>query len=490
MDRPPGLAVTTGISTVETHVSTLFFTADRVFKLKKSVRSGFLDFTTAAARRDACRREVELNRRLSPDVYLGVADLTMDGEDLDHFVVMQRMPPERRLAELLDDARVDTHLGRLADLLARFHAAAARGPEIDAAASPASVRELWRTGHDQLQPFTGTVLAADDVDRMWMLAAEFVDGRGGLIEARVEAGRACDGHGDLLAEDIFCMDDGPRVLDCLEFDDQLRYGDVLADVAFLAMDLERLGRPDLGTLFLRLYQDASGDSWPEALAHFHLAYRAHVRSKVACLRQQQGDDAATEQARTLHSMALAHLERARGRLVLVGGAPGTGKTTLARNLAQAIGAVHLSTDALRDQVVPADAGPAGHLHTGRYAPDRVGAVYDELLARADRSLRGGERVVLDASWSTVSGREEARRIARAASVPLTEICCVVPDAVARERIEHRSRRGGDSSEVTPVIAGQLAAQREPWPEAAVVDTSSDPEASLRVAVELLGEVRR
>ena len=127
-------------------------------------------------------------------------------------------------------------------------------------------------------------------------ARRYLDGRGQLFAARIAHEKVRDGHGDLLADDIFCLDDGPRILDCIEFDDRLRYGDVLADVAFLAMDLERVGAADLGVRFLAWYREFAAENYPETLAQHYIAYRAHVRAKVACLRAGQGDAAASDQA--------------------------------------------------------------------------------------------------------------------------------------------------------------------------------------------------
>lgn len=458
------------LTVVETHISTLFFVGDRVFKRKKPLRNAFVDFSTEAARDAACHREVELNRRLAPKVYLGVADLSLDGEELDHFVVMARLPVERRLSALLGEPDVHERLDDVAHLLARFHREARRGPDIDEACTRDALAELWRTGVEQLRPFVPEILDPQSVERMGQLAAEFLAGRGELVDQRLRDARACDGHGDLLAEDIFCMDDGPQILDCLEFDDRLRYGDVLADVAFLAMDLERLGRPDLGRSFLDRYRELSGDRWPESLADFHIAYRAHVRAKVTCLRHAQGDPTALEPARALHAQSLQHLLAARGHLVAVGGASGTGKSTVARALAERLGAIHLSTDDLRSEVTPRSAGEAGSLHSGRYEPEQRDRVYDELIGQAGRLLAAGERVVADASWAGTLHRTALEATARHASVPLAEVCCTCPPEVAGARIARRRAEGTDSSEVTPELATRLAAERDPWPDAIVLDT--------------------
>ncbi len=231
----------------ETHTGVVFFVGDRAYKLKKPVHYGFVDFRSREARLAACRREVELNRRLAPDVYLGVADvLDAGGRACDHLVVMRRLPEDRRLADLVAaGAPVEAELGRLARLLAEFHAGADRSARADEAAGSEALTRRWAANSAEMARLVGPVFDAGVVDRVDRLARRYLAGRGPLFGDRVAAGRACDGHGDLLAEDIFCLEDGPRVLDCLEFDDGLRLGDVLADVAFLAMDLERLGRPEL-----------------------------------------------------------------------------------------------------------------------------------------------------------------------------------------------------------------------------------------------------
>lgn len=473
----------------ETHSGVVFFYGERAYKLKKPLDLGFLDFRSREARLAACRREVELNRRLAPDVYLGVADVVdPSGELCDHMVVMRRMPDERRLAELVTGGvDVGYELDAIARLLAHFHATAERGPAIDAAAGVDALSRRWKANTAELQRFVGRFVTADAVAAVDALAARYLEGRQALFDRRVAAGRARDGHGDLLADDIFCLDDGPRVLDCLEFDDALRFGDVLADVAFLAMDLERLGRADLAKAFLAAYRRETGDSWPESLAHHHIAYRAQVRAKVAAIRAAQRGRPA-EQAVALLDLARRHLEEGRVRLIVVGGLPGTGKSTLAAALGETLGAVVLRSDVIRKELagLAPDRSAAAAFGEGIYGTGATIAAYREMLARAEVALGLGETVVLDASWADTARRDEARRTAAAAAADVVELCCVAPASVAADRIRLRAQRGGDASDADESIATAMAQLADPWPEAICIDTDADRRDVVRSAVAAIG----
>ena len=474
----------------ETHSGLVFFVGDRAYKLKKDVDLGFLDFTSRETRLAACRREVELNRRLSPDVYLGVADvLDAAGEPCEHLVVMRRMPADRRLSTLvLEGAPVHEALDDLAGMIARFHATAERSPEADRAAGRDALAGRWAANTAGLGPLAGRFVDASAVKAIDALARHYLAGREPLFEARVAAGRARDGHGDLLADDIFLLDDGPRVLDCLEFDDALRFDDVLADVAFLAMDLERLGRPDLAEQFLAAYRAASGDTWPASLAHHHIAYRAQVRAKVSAIRADQGVPDSAEKAQALLRLALAHLQAGRVRLVLVGGLPGTGKSTLARGIGQVTGAVVLRSDVVRKELSGlAPDQPAGaRYQAGIYAPDTTAAVYGELVRRAEHALRRGEIVVLDASWTDDAVRADARRVADETASDVIELRCVVPAEVAAARMGARAAAGGDASDADRAIAAAMTATADPWPTSTALDTIADPDDVLQAALAQIG----
>lgn len=470
----------------ETHVSTLFFVGDRVFKRKKPVKLDFLDFSTAAERGRACRREVELNRRLAPDVYLGVADvLGADGLPCDYAVVMRRMPDQRRLSTLVQgQASVDGCVREVAREIAAFHARAETSTVIAAAASVDAVRANWESSFATMQPFVGSLLDAAVAARIEQLARRYLDGRGPLFADRIANTKVRDGHGDLLADDIFCLDDGPRILDCIEFDDRLRYGDVVADIAFLAMDLERVGDAALGARFLAWYREFAAETYPETLAQHYIAYRAHVRSKVACLRAGDGDATAGEQAVHLLRMTDDHLTRGRVALALVGGLPGTGKSTLAGGLADRLGWTVLRSDELRKDL-------AGLGHATRAAEEYGEGLYDErmtamtyraLLDRARVLLELGEPVILDASWSASARREQAAALARETSSDLIELRCDAPIEVAKHRLAARARARTDASDATGAIAARMAETTEAWPTAVTIDTSGGREDAVTAAL--------
>lgn len=463
----------------ETHIGVVFLVGDLVYKLKKPVNLGFLDFSTRERRLAACRREVELNRRLAPDVYLGVAEVSdVDGASGDPLVVMRRMPDDRRLSTLvLAGAPLDDTITRLARLLAAFHASAERGPHVDTEGTREALSDRWEASFAQVDEVAGGVLDPDLLTETKRRTRDFLAGREALFASRVAAGRIVDGHGDLIADDIFVLDDGPRVLDCIEFDDRLRRLDGLDDVAFLAMDLERLGRPELGARLLDRYAEHTADPAPAALRAHYVAYRAFVRVKVACLRHAQGDASAAAEARAYADLADRHLRRGEVRLVLVGGLPGSGKTTIAGLLADQLGAVLLSSDRVRKELVGLD--PVRHevapYRAGIYTPEHTERTYAELLRRAEELLGRGESVVLDASWSAAEGRDRAQEVAFRTHSALVPLRCDAPALVTDARLRTRT---GSLSDADPTIAHAMAEDMTPWPEATVVDTSGDPTTAL------------
>lgn len=460
----------------ETHVSWVFFTPDRAYKLLKPVRFAFLDLSDRSDRIAATDREIELNRGFAPDVYLGRADVIEEGELVERMIVMRRLPASRRLAALVDDDDLADHLRAVARRIAAIHAAA---PVV--APAPMATRERvganWADNFSAIEQFVPTVVARADFDHVRQMVEDYLGHRDALFGERIEQGYVRAGHGDLIAEDVFCLDDGPRILDCLAFDDDLRVSDVLNDIAFLVMDVHRLAGPEPAALLLGWYQEYSGERHPASLAHHYIAYRAHVRTKVACLRSGQGDPASAAIAREHHALAAHHLERARIRLVLIGGGVGTGKSTLASRVARRYGYVHLATDEIRRDLGGIPRGehrivPPG---TGLYAPAEVDAVYREQRREAESLLRRGHGVVLDASFTSAAHRAAAARLAADCGAELTEIECVVGADVARARVAERFDDPTNTSDATVGLVDDVAARFDPWPSAVRVDTDAPPD---------------
>ena len=468
----------------ETHVSWLVFVGDHVYKIKKPVRFDFVDLRDESARTRACRAEVELNRRLSPDVYEGVGTFSQPNGQVEPVVVMRRLPDERRLAVLVaeDDPDLGRQIDWIAATLAGFHRQAERGSDIDRDCGPAATRRLWQTNLAEMRTIATGVLAAGEIDLVQQLSEQYLVGREELFDRRVAAAHAVDGHGDLLADDIFCLEDGPRLLDCLEFSDTLRHVDTLSDVASLAMDIERLGRADLAARLLGAYTAASGDSWPASLAHLYIAYRATVRAKVACIQAHTGHPQAAVLAQELMNLARRHLESGAVRLVLIGGLPGTGKSSLAQALNPAAGWTVLRSDEVRKELAGQGGPGAAPLGMGIYQAEMTAAVYSELLGRSERLLRTGQSVVLDASWMRRCWRDAARTLGARTNSRLVELRCHAPAPIAESRILRRANQGHDPSDATAPIARAMALTFEPWPEATTIDTTGSPGQTLATAL--------
>ncbi|MCV7151342.1 bifunctional aminoglycoside phosphotransferase/ATP-binding protein [Mycolicibacterium pyrenivorans] len=454
----------------ETHTGVVVLLGDRAYKAKKPVVTDFLDFSTTASRERACQHEVALNRRLAPDSYLGVAHVTdPQGGPAEPVIVMRRHADADRLStRVKSGAPVHEQLRAIATVLARFHSVAERGPAIDTQGTADAVWARWQQNLRELEGYSD-VVAPDAVRDAARMAGRFVAGREPLFTRRIAERHILDGHADLLADDIFCLPDGPALLDCLEFDDRLRHVDGIDDAAFLAMDLEFLGRKDLADFFLEEYMRCSGDPAPRVLADFYVAYRAVVRAKVDCVRVTQGHREASDDARRHLDIALEHLSAGTVRLIIVGGGPGSGKTTLSKALAAEIGATVISTDDVRRQLQAEGvvSGAAGELNAGLYSPSNVALVYDEVLRRARESLGGGHSVVLDGTWREAQQRDRAHELGRQASVPVVELRCSVPVSEAAARVGHRPRSNSDA---TPDIATALGDAGAAGREAHVIDT--------------------
>lgn len=469
---------------IETHISHVFLAGDYAYKLKKPVDFGFLDFTTPARRRAACEQELELNRRLAPDIYLAVvpvchgaggyriapAGCASDEAVAEVAVRMRRMPQDGMLDRLAAAGRLTpAHMVDIARQLSAFHARAARGPHIEKYGHLACVRAPVEQNFAQTAPYVGRVVSAERCDRLHEAAAEFLDRHGEWFEARVRAGRIVDGHGDLHLRNMCLVEGRVVIFDCIEFNPQLRAGDVMSDIAFLTMDLDHRRLPELGNRFLNEYLERSRDYAGLLLLDFYQAYRACVRGKVLCFETDRRPPAATEAAEYF-ALAERYLTPRRGGLLITCGVSGSGKTTLARQLAARLGAVVVRSDAVRKHLagVPLDLRAA---ESGRdiYDPDTTARTYAALLGHAREVLASGRWAILDAVYGRAGERTAAAALARELGVPFGILYCTAPHPELRRRVAQRTAAGNDISDATvAVMEAQLARFEPPRPDEAAI----------------------
>lgn len=450
------------VEVVETHASVVFIAGGHVYKLKKPVDFGFLDYSTLARRRLMCQLEVQLNRRLAPNVYLGVKELVQvgdefqfggTGETVEYLVHMRRLPDEATLAALVERDTIDERqIDAIASIIGRFHQRMPRSPEIDRWGRPAAIERNVEENFEQIQPFAGRSIPSETYDHIAGYARGFLAEQQGLLNQRVLDGMIRDGHGDIRGDHVYLLDE-VTIIDCIEFNDRIRYGDVATDVGFLAMDLDARNRPDLSGRLISAYTAASGlDVAP--VIDFYRSYRAVVRGKVASFRLDQDGLADSERTQILREARryfhLAHRYSAadRGpRLILMSGLTGSGKSTLAREIAGVLPAAVIDSDTTRKQLAglsPTDREHAGY-GEGIYSDEMTGRVYLELLTRARRLLDRGQTVILDATYTRRADRRKAQELALELGAQFLIIHCEAPEEVTRSRL---SEREGDPASVS------------------------------------------
>lgn len=490
----------------ETHLSWVFLTRDRAYKLRKPVRHPFVDQRTAAQRRRLSEEEARINEPLAPGLVVGLravlplnTSFVLAPPDtpgaIDWVVEMRRFDERGTLAARLAHGDVaDSDLRALAERLAAFHAAA---PSVAVASPVARVQATMDRNAEELLPLLEGVAPASDLLALERFATAFVVGHRGEIAARAAAGHIVDGHGDLRAEHVVFEADGVMVVDRLEFDPALRTLDTADDLAFLVMDLLSLGAPEAADTLVRAYREAGGDPGSDALIAFHAAYRSMVRAKVDLLRARELDGAArhdvVERARAHLTLAARLAWRGRGPLVLlVSGPPGSGKSTLAAALAAASGLPVLSSDRERKRALGIAAEATAPAEA--YDDEARAAVYRDLGEGAAELLaRGG--AIVDATFASAAHQEaflaalsdEARKAVRV-------LRCSADAAVVAERVAARTPERAAGSDAGPDVAAQLAAEMTPFPVASalrlIVETDAPPaEMVSRVAAwldELLG----
>jgi len=502
--RPPTVEL------VQTHISFVFIAGDLVYKVKKAVNFGFLDFTTLAKRKYFCEEELRLNRRLAPESYLEVTAIGEDGEGalrpgggrpVEYAVVMRKLPLERMLKKLLAEGRVSpAAMDAVARKVADFHAGAETGGPIDEIGGIETIRYNHDENFAQTEKYIGLTIPRGRYDFLRSWVNRFLERERTLLERRVREHRIRDCHGDLHAEHI-CLADGIIIFDCIEFNQRFRYGDVAAEAAFLAMDLDYNGYPDHARAFVDAYVRHSGDGEVLRLLDFYRCYYAYVRGKVISFRVDDPHigradrDAAVRTAARYFDLALSYAARpANKTLILVAGLMGTGKSVLARALAPLIGAEIIQTDTVRKEMlrIPASEHRYEGFGQGIYSADVSRKTYAKALEMALGKLRTAGAVIIDASYKDREERSRAFEAGRRAGAEVVVLECICPEDIIEKRLQSRLSGGGDVSdgrwEIFQAQKGSFE-RIEEIPEGShlVVDTSLAPEKNaLEVLRKMLG----
>jgi uncharacterized protein len=455
---------TTKVDVHQTHISAVFVTDTFAYTIKKPIALDFLDYSTLEKRRHWCEEELRLNRRLAPRIYLGVVPIVQDGPNvrvegtgsvIEWAVKMHRLPTETSLARLVArDELSRESIESLARRIADFHRHAERSFSIARFGRFDVVARNARDNLEQSNSQVGTTVSQAVFNRLHALTEEALGRHRALIEDRADHGLPCDGHGDIRMDHVYLFpENGPpgdvAIVDCIEFNVRFRAADPVADMAFLVMDLIRHGRRDLAHWFRDAYLAFASDDRGAALVPFYVSYRAAVRAKVNGIKARSSelsDDERTKaqaNARAQWLLALGSLEERCRRpcLVLVGGLPGTGKSTIAQALAHHAGFAVIRSDQIRKELAHASGIAARHAvdgyANGIYTREWNERTYEECLARAEAALFEGKRVLVDASFRAESERQRFLDLAAQWSVPGILLICQADAAVVKTRLEAR-----------------------------------------------------
>lgn len=455
----------------ETHISWVLLTEGLVYKLKKPVHLPFVDFSTLALRKHFCEEEVRLNQRLAPSLYLGVIPVTGTtqapgiggtGTPIDYAVCMQRFASGALLSELLAARELlPQHIDRLAHRLADFH----RDAPVALPASPTGAAE------QAVQPVLNVLvqLQAVDGDNPHIAALRaWVDAQVPVLQdvwlARRQTGAVRECHGDLHLANTVLLGEDVTAFDCIEFDPALRWIDVMSDVAFLTMDLKAHNRSDLAFRFLDTYLQCSGDYAGVRVLHFYEVYRALVRALVGRVRSISTGmtSLATGPDYLECAQRLVRTAGGQARLLITHGLSGSGKSTVARQLLEAAGAIRLRSDVERKRLFGLEAlQRSAEQAVDIYTPEATRQTFSRLKEGARTALQAGYPVIVDAAFLRCDERRAFRALAAGLAVPFAILHCQTSEAQLRQRVAARGVSGNDASEANVHVLERQLANHEP-----------------------------
>lgn len=491
------------IKLIETHISYVFLTGPFAYKIKKPCKLEFLDFSTLDRRKHFCAEEIRLNRRFAPGLYLEAVPISGSlraphvggvGEPIEWAVKLVQFDETDRLDARFEAGRLDTAACRgLGEAIATVQAGRAVASAESGHGTPERLRKVFRMNLDEIRRHRPDAGRRADTIETWLEGRLARDEAS--FEARIAAGRIRECHGDLHLANLVLLDGHPVAFDSIEFNPDLRWIDVASDIAFLSMDLESRGRPDLAAQVTSAWMEAADDRASATVLSVHCVARAVVRAAVAAIRSAQADcppeavAAAQRECDRYLDLAERLAKASRPLLLVTTGVSGSGKTTLAAECVGAFAAMRLRSDVERKRLfsMPATARPGNDDATrALYAAETTRRVYERLATLARGLLEAGSSVVVDATCNTRSKRDLFTAVARDTGTRLVWLEIDLPASLLHARVAARAAEGRDPSDATPeILCAQLAA-REPIQAAELAPCVGGPPAlHLRLGPEAL-----
>ena len=473
----------TEVRAIQTHISWVFVASPFVFKVKKPVNLGFLDFSTLEKRHYFCWREIELNRRLCPEIYLNVVliykttsgfSFNGEGEIVEYAVKMRELPHGWFLSELLEKNLVgEKEINRVISILHRFYQTETPTPEIEQWGTPEKLKISTDENFAQIEPFVGKTISSAAFEAIRHFTNRFYIVNENLFHERIQQHRILDCHGDLHLDHVHLTPEAITIFDCIEFNDRFRFIDIANDLAFLAMDFDFKGRSDLGNLFLRNAARELGDSGMLKVSDFYKCYRAFVRGKVESIqateKETKDPQKHEKQAQRYFRLALKYAVSGSAPLILVVmGGVGTGKSTIAKRLAGELNWPVLSSDEIRKALagVPLTQRTPSELRAKIYSAQMTQQTYRKLLGDGLATLKENRGVILDATFSTRALRKFLCDECKKANVLFQFVELEVDVNEIKKRLKLRDEKTGETSDARLEDFQKLSAGYEPPSELA------------------------
>jgi aminoglycoside phosphotransferase family enzyme/predicted kinase len=468
-------SVQTPIELLQTHASSVLLTGAYAYKLKKIVNFGFLDFSTLGKRNHFLNQELTMNQVIAPEIYLEVLPITQEGEKyilngtgepVEYVLKMRQFPQENLLINLFNQGKLtENHLVQLGKIIADFHNQTITNEYIKNFGTIENINHSIQDNYRHTEKYVGIIQDPDKFNQIKQFTDHFLIQKQTTFQQRQQQNKIRECHGDLHLRNLCLWEDKILLFDRIEFNEEFRFVDVMYDIAFAVMDLEARGRKDLGNILLNTYIEETGDWEGLEILPLYLSRQAYVRAKVTSFLlddpaiSETAKQEAAKTAKDYYNLAWQYTQKQQGKLTIMSGLSGSGKTTIARQIAQQNNAIHIRSDAVRKHLAGIPLNQKGESNI--YDQEMTQKTYQRLLKLGELLTNEGFNVILDAKYDRLKFRQEVVNLSQEKSLPLEIIYCDAPLDILTQRLTQRS---GDISDATSDLLAQQQTSFEAFTE--------------------------